>query len=171
MATTTLEIPGVFHWAKLTEADRDQADWHKDHDGATTISVVVDGTTSQEITDAGVRLLGKPEEDGSGFRYTFKRKWDQGPNMAWANGEPAVFSPDGSRWDWEKDGLIGNGSKGIVFVDVYSTKIGIGTRLKAVQVIDHLKFDKNGGGSETPLNIKNYTTEADVDSDLEDIPF
>jgi len=59
----------------------------------------------------------------------------------------------------ETDGLIGNGSVGVVFLDVYDTKMGKGCRLSGVQVVDHVEFE-GGGGSGPSIKPRNYTTQS-----------
>ena len=44
-------------------------------------------------------------------------------------------------WDWEVDGLIGNGSKATVKFDVWDGKI---TTLEKVCVTEHLKYEGKG---------------------------
>ena len=58
-------------------------------------------------------------------------------------GAPAVLKMvDGEyiNWDWEADGLIGNGSKATVKFDVWDNKI---TTMEKVLVTDHLKYEAN----------------------------
>ena len=173
MATVVFEIPATIEWAKLFEANRDNGEYDKETDGATTVDVLVDSEGAQRIKDAGIRKQGKPTEDGR-MRFKMKRPWSDKFGRDWAAGAPDVFRPDGTRWDLGTDGVIGNGSTGVVFVEVYDTKMGKGTRLKAVQIIDHVKFESEGGGSSS-ISVKNYTAESSsaqskTDS-YEDIPF
>lgn len=65
-------------------------------------------------------------------------------------GPPQVAHVDGTPWDINTDGLIGNGSKGIVYVSVYEAGGLKGTRLDGVQVIDHVVFESNYEPSEEP---------------------
>ena len=56
-------------------------------------------------------------------------------------GPPAMFKRSGEdyvAWDWEEDGLIGNGSKVIVKLDVWDGKI---TTLEKVAVVDHVVYE------------------------------
>ena len=58
-------------------------------------------------------------------------------------GAPAVLKMvDGEyiNWDWEADGLIGNGSKATVKFDVWDGKI---TTMEKVLVTEHLKYEAN----------------------------
>jgi hypothetical protein len=47
---------------------------------------------------------------------------------------------DYSPWDWEEDGLVGNGSKAIVKLDVWEGKI---TTLEKVAIVDHVVYESN----------------------------
>ena len=74
--------------------------------------------------------------------------------------------------------MIGNGSVGVVYVDVYDTKMGVGSRLSGVQVIDHVVFESEGsGGVSAGIQPKNYynstpsATPAPSKSTPGDIPF
>ena len=70
----------------------------------------------------------KIEEVDGGFRVTVSRPHTGAED--WMGGEPVVADIAGKAWDLEDNGLIGNGSKGIVKVEVYRTKKGlVGTRL------------------------------------------
>ena len=109
------------------------------------------------MKDAGVRKQGKPDPEGRGTRVTFKRPWKDRFDRDWAAGPPTVYSPSGSTWDSEADGLIGNGSVGVVYLDVYDTKMGKGCRLNGVQVIDHIVFESSGGGGAPIIKPKDYT--------------
>ena len=152
MATKTIEITCTLEWAKLFESNRDNGEYDTETDGATTIDALVDDATSKQIKDAGIRKAGKAEDGGT--RYKFKRPWKDQFGRDWAAGPPKVFGPDGSEWP---DGeLIGNGSVGVVFVDVYDTKMGKGCRLSGVQVIDHVHFEGVGGMS-AGIKPKDYT--------------
>ena len=51
-----------------------------------------------------------------------------------------VVKSDGTTWDMDVDGLIGNGSTVAVTLSVYDTRKSIvGTRLDRVKVLEHVK--------------------------------
>lgn len=152
MATNTIELHGILEWAKLFESNRDNGEYDVETDGATTVDLIMDDETFKAMKDAGVRKQGKPDPEGRGIRVKFKRPWKDKFDREWAAGPPKVFSPSGSEWSPD-DGLIGNGSIGVVFLDVYDTKMGKGCRLNGVQVIDHVVFESDGGGG-VPSGIK-----------------
>jgi hypothetical protein len=116
----------------------------------------MDDDVFKMMQDEGVRKQGKPDPEGRGTRVTFKRPWKDKFDREWAAGPPAVFNPAGSVWDLEKDGVIGNDSVGVVYLDVYDTKMGKGCRLNGVQVIDHVVFESTGGGA-PGIKPKDYT--------------
>lgn len=158
MATKTIELTGTLEWAKLFEFNRDQGEYDVETDGATTVTLLMDDDVFKMMKDEGVRKQGKPDAEGRGTRVTFKRPWKDKFDRDWAAGPPTVFNPAGSTWDSEADGLIGNGSVGVVYLDVYDTKMGKGCRLNGVQVIDHVVFESTGGGGGSPsIKPKNYT--------------
>ena len=152
MATKTIELTGTLEWAKLFEGNRDNGEYDIETDGATTVDLIMDDKTLKAMKDAGIRKSAKESEGG--YRVKFKRPWKDKFDREWAAGPPKVFGPDGSEWD---DGaLIGNGSVGVVFVDVYDTKMGKGCRLNGVQVIDHVSFEGSGGQS-AGIKPRDYT--------------
>ena len=160
MATKTIELHGIIEWAKLFEHNRD---FKFDPDGITSVDLVMDDSNMEKFRASKIRLGQSPDEQGRGTRVKFKRKWKDSAGD-WAGGAPNVYGPDGSAWDSET--LIGNGSIGAVYVDVYDTKHGPGSRLKAVQVIDHVEYEGSGdsGGGFKP---RDYTKQA---ANSDDVP-
>lgn len=159
MATNTIELTGIIEWAKLFESNRDNGEYDIETDGATTVDLIMDDETYQAMKDAGVRKQGKPDQEGRGTKVKFKRAWKDKYDRSWADGAPSVFKPDGTVWDLDTDGLIGNGSMGVVFLDVYDTKMGKGCRLSGVQVIDHIQYDSGGGATTFGPRPRNYTAD------------
>ena len=157
MATKTIELKGTLEWAKLFEGNRDQGQYDIDTDGATTIDILMDSSNLKSMKDAGIRKQGKAEGDLT--RVKFKRGWADQFGRDWAAGPPKVFGTTGKEWGMD-DGLIGNGSEGIVFVEVYDTKMGVGCRLAGVQVINHVVFESEGGGSGPTISPKDYSGQA-----------
>jgi hypothetical protein len=157
MATKTIELTGTLEWAKLFEFNRDTGEYDVETDGATTVTLLMEDDVFKSMKDAGVRKQGKPDPEGRGTRVTFKRPWKDKFDRDWAAGPPVVYGPAGTSWDSEVDGLIGNGSVGVVFLDVYDTKMGTGCRLNGVQVIDHVPFEAGGGGGAPGIRPRNYT--------------
>jgi len=157
MATKTIELTGTLEWAKLFESNRDNGEYDVETDGATTVTLLMEDDVFKAMKDAGVRKQGKPDPDGKGIRVTFKRPWKDKFDREWAGGAPKVFTPAGEEWDMSTDGLIGNGSVGVVFLDVYDTKMGKGCRLSGVQVVDHVEFEGGGGGGAPAIKPRNYT--------------
>ena len=155
MATKTIELHGILEWAKLFESNRDQGEYDAETDGATTVDIIMEDDVFKMMKDAGVRKQGKADPDGRGTRVKFKRPWKDKFDRDWAGGPPKVYGPDGSEWTAES-GLIGNGSIGVVYVDVYDTNMGQGARLSGVQVIDHVAFEGEGGTPPGPTP-KDYT--------------
>ena len=157
MATTTIELTGTLEWAKLFEFNRDTGEYDVETDGATTVTLLMEDDVFKSMKDAGVRKQGKIDPDGFGTRVTFKRPWKDKFDRTWAAGPPSVYNPSGTIWDSQEDGLIGNGSVGVVYLDVYDTKMGKGCRLNGVQVIDHVVFESDGGGAGPGIKPKDYT--------------
>ena len=140
MATELLTLEGTLNWAKVFEVNRDKADFHTESNGACTVDLVMEKEEFDKIAASGARLSGKPTDEG--IMVKFKRKFEH-PNIAEFGGAPKVADADGKLWDIDEKGLIGNGSKGRVFVVVYDSKFGKGTRLEGVQVMEHVVYESD----------------------------
>ena len=137
MPSTQIDIKGTIEWAKVFESNRDQAEWNADTNGEYKVTV----TTDKKTADAEEsRKPKKIEEVDGGCVSTVSRPHTGAED--WMGGEPVVADIAGKAWDLEDNGLIGNGSKGIVKVEVYRTKKGlVGTRLMGLQVLDHVVYE------------------------------
>ena len=155
-------------WTKLREEDRDMgprdgSDMANNFDakqGIYVVNCVIDEATKNKMVADGIPNKGlqaqlfKTSKEGKDFykatrphfnpKFVDKETGEQGVVM----GAPAVLKMvDGEyiNWDWEADGLIGNGSKATVKFDVWDGKI---TTMEKVLVTDHLKYeaDNDEGG-------------------------
>ena len=155
-------------WTKLREEDRDMgprdgSDMANNFDakqGIYVVNCVIDEATKSKMVADGIPNKGlqaqlfKTSKEGKAFykatRPHFNPKFrnpDTGEQGV-VTGAPAVLKMvDGEyiNWDWEADGLIGNGSKATVKFDVWDGKI---TTMEKVLVTDHLKYeaDNDEGG-------------------------
>jgi hypothetical protein len=86
---------------------------------------------------------GSKDPQGRGTKVKFVRKYDTGKD--WDSGAPEVVKADGSAWDIDNDGLIGNGSTVEVELSVYDTSRPsiVGTRLDKVTVLDRVDYIKD----------------------------
>lgn len=146
MATEYVDFEGIAEWPKLFEFNRDKPEWSKDTDGEYTLRVIVDADTQAKLKASGTQKKFNTDPEGRGMVYAPTR-----PHKArqdWQGGPPKVFGPDARPWNTEEDGLIGNGSRVRVRVSVYDAGGGRkGTRLEAVQVIEHVPYISEGGDS------------------------
>jgi len=150
MPSTQIDIKGTIEWAQVFESNRDQAEWNADTNGEYKVTVTTDKKTADALKKAGSQK--KIEEVDGGFRITVSRPHTGAED--WMGGEPVVADIAGKAWDLEDNGLIGNGSKGIVKVEVYRTKKGlVGTRLMGLQVLDHVVYEPGGGSSQSPSSM------------------
>ena len=146
LKATELELFGIFEWAKVFEFNRDKAEWNADTDGECKITLILDEENTKKFKASGSQKKMVPDEDGRGMKVTVGRKFR--PAMEWQGGPPPVVDAAGEPWDVEENGLIGNGSKGVVYITVYDTRSGRkGTRLEGVQVIEHVALETEGSGS------------------------
>jgi hypothetical protein len=152
-------------WTKLREEDRDmgsnlmegsdQRNNIEAKQGLYIVNCVIDeGAKSKMIADGipnkGLQAqLFKVSKEGKDFykatrphvnpKFFDKETGTQGVVM----GAPAVLKlVDGDyvNWDWDADGLIGNGSKATVKFDVWDGKI---TTMEKVLITKHLKHEAN----------------------------
>lgn len=163
MATRNITVTGIANWAKVFEENRDMDGFEgtfRDHDGATTINVILDAENYETLKDSKSMLKGKVVEDGIDVK--FKRKWTE--RFEWTGGAPKVFKPDGSSWDFKSDGVIPNGSLVEVSLSVYDTSREriVGTRLESVKVLK---------AAEMPDRTGDNTPAKDTTDGEEEIPF
>lgn len=142
--TQTIQIVGRIKWAKLFGFNRDKSQYSTDTDGVTTLNVFTNKEGRKILKEAGCRIQPKMDDEDDELFYRFKRPWKT--DYDWQCGPPAVYNKAGEDWDVEEMGLIGNGSVGIITLSVYETSKGKGTRLEAVQVIKHVKYEVEGDG-------------------------
>ena len=181
MATRKVKLTGIGYWAKCFEDNRDLTGFEnalKDAGGQCTIDVDLDAESMAKLAKSKSMLKGKDSPDNEGLtRVRFKRKWEE----AYAGGAPKVVKADGTIWDYDEDGSIGNGSTVEVILNVYDTsrKNIIGTRLEKVKVTNHVEYNpdedeeeeeapppKASAKSTTKPAPKNYKVEDD-----DEIPF
>lgn len=148
MSMELLELEGIASWAKVYEANRDTNEDFHGEGGAYTIDVQLEKEELDKLTKSGSRL--KPKLGDEGISIRFKRKHIHPAGIEELGGPPRVVGPDKEPIDC----LIGNGSKVKVYVSVYDTKLGKGTRLEGLHVIDLVEYESEGsegGGVKLPF--------------------
>jgi hypothetical protein len=116
---------------------------------------------------------GTPSKENDGMtRVRFTRKWTE----EYGGGEPTVVKADGTKWDYDEDGPIGNGSTVEVTLSVYDTsrKTIVGTRLDKVKVLEHKAYNPDGDDDEEEevKPVAKVKAKAPAKMELEDeIPF
>lgn len=145
MASKTIYLTGTAEWAKVYENNRDMNEGFHGPDGAYTIDLIMDKENMDELAATGSRLSSKADE--AGLRVKFKRKHTH-PTIPAFGGAPQVVKGD-TRDDTETfTSIIGNGSTVEIAVTVYDTKMGKGTRLEGVRVIDLVEYESPEDGEE-----------------------
>ncbi len=146
MATELVKVEGILEWAKIFEVNRDYR-YSEETDGEYQITVIMDGDNTKKLKEAGCAKTFKKDEQGRGTVVRLTRPHNTGKD--WQGGPPKVAGPDGTAWDLQADGLIGNGSRGVVVVSIYGGEDGLrkGSRLEAVQVIDHIRYESENNGN------------------------
>ena len=146
MATRKLKLTGIAEWAKVFTETRDMLGFEEAYvscDGACTIDLIMDDQNMALLKASKSMRRGKPEPEGRGTMVRLVGKYDTGYD--WTSGPPVVVKADGSEWDFDTDGTIGNGSTVEVIVSVYDTKMKsiVGTRLDKVTVLKHVQYESS----------------------------
>ena len=158
MATRIVKVTGIAEWAKVFEQNRDLTGWkpteeaegnYEKFDGACTINMILDDVEVAKLAAAKSPRQPKPDPEGRGMIVKFDRKFNTGYD--WSGGAPSVTKSDGSTWDYDSDGSIGNGSTVEATVAIYDIpKYGnVGSRLESLKVLDHVQYiqPQDDGGS------------------------
>jgi|TARA_R110002072_G_scaffold247710_1_gene406895 hypothetical protein len=155
------------NWAKLQESDRDMgknmpegSDARakiEEVQGRYTVQLMLDEDSKKKMVEDGVPNKGMQaqlfKEDQDGNEYFSARKGHfnpkfkdevtgeygvtMGPPRVRKTNEDGVIVP----WDFNEDGLIGNGSRVIALLDVWDGKL---TTLEAIKVVEHVAYEADG---------------------------
>lgn len=180
--TNYFEVYGKIMWAKVFEQNRDKHGFkgaYDNTDGACTVNMILDDENLDKLRQAGTgKNLDNPKNktpDGYNVKLVRRFKNDDFPSLG---GAPKVAHPDGSPWDLEMDGSIGNFSTGVAYGHVYTPNDGSPstTRLDGLQVIDHVPYESSGGlqfkdYSKKPDTSKTSTSSGDHNDYDDEIPF
>lgn len=161
MATRKVKLTGIAYWSRVFEDNRDETGYDNalaDIGGQTTIDVDLDDDEMAKLIKSKSMKRGTASKDNPGLtRVKFTRKWThtittkKGDTLD-LGGPPQVLKEDGTVWDYDVDGPIGNGSTVEVLLSVYDTarKAIVGTRLDRVKVIHHVPYDPDADEDDTP---------------------
>lgn len=142
--STMHTVEGIAMYPRLFENNRDMHEgFYGDCGGAYTIDVLLDKENLDILSASGSRL--KPRITDEGLTIKFKRKHEH-PSVPALGGAPVVKDADGELWDESK--LPGNGSKVKIAFTTYDTKMGKGTRLEGVQILDLVEYERPEGEEE-----------------------
>lgn len=150
MGTRKVKLTGLGYWAKVFEDNRDKTGFEDalvEIGGQTTIDMDLDAEQMAKLQKSKSMKRGSPSPDNDGMtRVRFTRKWTE----QYGGGEPDVVKADGTKWDYDEDGAIGNGSKVEVTLSVYDTsrKSIVGTRLEKVKVVEHKPYNPDADDEE-----------------------
>lgn len=148
MSAELFEVEGTALWAKLFERNKDRNEDFHGPGGGYTVDVVLEKDQLDIVTKSGSRL--KPKMVEEGIAIGFKRRHTHPAGIEELGGPPRVADADKNLWDDSVN--IGNGSKVRVYFSVYDTKMGKGTRLEGVQVLDLVEYEgSEGGGVQLPF--------------------
>jgi hypothetical protein len=160
LPTRKVKLTGLGYWAKCFEDNRDLTGYEdalKDVGGQTTIDMDLDQDNMDKLRKSKSMKRGTASIDNDGMtRVKFTRKWEHTiqtkKGLMDLGGAPKVVKADGTDWDYDEDGPIGNGSTVEVTLSVYDTtrKAIVGTRLDKVKVIEHVPYEPADDADEAP---------------------
>jgi hypothetical protein len=171
MGTRKVKLVGPAYWCKVFAENRDLTGYEdalKEIGGQCTIDIDLDKDNMEKLIKSKSMLRGRQSEDNPGTtRVKLRRKWTE----QFGGGAPEVIKADGSVWDWDMDGPIGNGSTVEAIIHVYDTsrKSIVGTRLEKVKVVEHVKYEKDDDWEAPAPKAETRRTRAELDDS--DIPF
>jgi hypothetical protein len=157
MASKRYYITAELEWAKVFEVNRDKTGpdgvW-AENGGACTVTAWLDEEAQKIYKSSGSRIAYMKKYDAKeGEKVTLKdskgrkaiqfRRFFTHNQFPEFGGAPQVVHADGTPWDINEDGLIGNGSVGIVCFTVYDTKSGPGCRLEGIQILEHIPYESD----------------------------
>ena len=165
MATRKVKLTGIAEWAKVFPQNRDMEGFdgaYRDCNGACTIDLILDDENLATLKASRSMKRGVPDPQGRGTKVKLVRKYDTGKD--WDSGAPVVKKLDGSDWDYNIDGTIGNGSTVEVVLSVYDTKMKsiVGTRLDAVTVIDHVEYVADAASDDASPSVAVENKQSEV---------
>lgn len=170
MSTRKVKLQGPAYWCKVFPENRDLTGFEdalKDIGGQTTIDIDLDADNYEKLKKSRSMKTGNPSPDNEGMRRVkFTRKWTE----KFGGGAPTVTKADGTVWDIDDDGLLGNGSEVQVTLSVYDTSRAriVGTRLEAVKVLKAVKYDPDADTDDEPAKEAPKQPTKDLD---DEIPF
>jgi hypothetical protein len=142
LSTKTYKFSGITKWAKVRKPDELYENYQ--------VPLYLDAESWEKYNDSGCQL--KVKEDDDGKYVTFKRRhaeYNYAKKSQEENGPPKVAKFDGNAYVEFPDGLIGNGSKITVWVDVYDTRNGKGHRLVGVGIDELVEYSSDGDSGPT----------------------
>jgi hypothetical protein len=165
MATRKVKLTGIAEWAKVFESNRDMEGFdgvYRDHDGACTIDLIMDDDNLATLRASRSMKRGSADPQGRGTKVKFIRKFNTGKD--WDSGAPIVTWADGSPYNLDTDGSIGNGSTVEIELSVYDTSRPniVGTRLDKVIVVDKVDYVRDTAEESSPTTAAKVETQGEV---------
>jgi hypothetical protein len=136
MSTQTYRFSGMTKWAKVRTPDELYNNYQ--------VPLYLNDEDWNVFENSGLRLKVKTDDDGK--YVTFRRKHIDKNRKGEDEeiGPPKIAIRDGDDYKDFPEGLIGNGSKITVWVDVYDTRQGKGHRLIGVGIDELVEYNPEG---------------------------
>ena len=141
MPSTTLYLSGIAKWVKVYPGQEDLKYGKK-----AVLDLYLDEESFPMFKASGSRIEVRENEDGKFIKLT--RDVDKAFKDV-PLGHPKVIDTEGKPFDK----IIGNGSRIVAKTVIYDSKFGKGTRLEAVQVLDHVPYDEPNVDPNSPYKF------------------
>lgn len=142
MSSKTVYLSGEFKWAKLQTPDTK-------YEPKYTLDLYLDETSMTTFHDSGLKVQLRDGEDGKFIKLSRPvHKTVRGEVLD--IGPPEVLLKEGDEYV-KFDGLVGNGSKGVVRLRTYDTRKGMGHEIVKVAVDSLVEYAGDGGSDEYPF--------------------
>lgn len=161
MAFKDVTTRGPIEWAKITEETRDMSGYEDEYaecEGAYTLNQRLTKEEFEKLKQAGSQKKPMQKRLLEGelvLKFIRKHKVTnkEGNVVAKAGGAPIILNADGSKYDEEKDGKIGNGTVADV-TNLISTfkgqdgKIYGRTTLKKIQIVEMVPYEPDAAADD-----------------------
>ena len=147
---TLIELEGEAFYAKVFENNLDRNEDYHGPGGAATVQLMVDSEAlkvmGQVKSKLSPKMISGNDTLPDGMYFNFKRKISH--TIPAFGGLPSVVDAEGKPWDPNE--LIWNGAKVLLWASIYPTRMGNGTRLEGIKILQNGEkpedWDDNAGG-------------------------
>lgn len=190
MSNHKIKLVGTAMWARLREQDRDMGlgntpphikEKIEKAGGKYLMNLMFDDSVQRkDLIKAGIPHTGmlgqliKEDDEGNLFYKCTRdhRRIGSRDGKEHIFGPPKVLKDDDTDWDWEVDGLIGNGSRVEVVINRWDGDSITLVSMESVKVLDHVPYEKPEKDEPEITTVGSSETSQKKKQELDDeIPF